>query len=100
MPRIVTDSRPISEIADFYRVEFVKHHRCLQEQRDYYSDSAITEAEAALAKIISQLEQLSAKDNAPQLVSQLLKQFDVVINLSTWSDPKQSHRPVRPRISE
>jgi len=91
MPRIVTDSRPISAIADFYREEFVKHRRCLQEQRDYYSESAIIDVEAAIAKIISQLEQLSAKDNAPQLVSELLKKFDVVTNLSAWSDPKQSH---------
>ena len=92
MPRIVTDSRPISSaIADFYREEFVKHRRCLQEQRDYYSDRAITDAEAALTKILSQLEQLSVKDNAPQLVSELLKKFDVVTNLSAWSDPKQTH---------
>jgi len=91
MPRIVPDSRPISAIADFYREEFVKHRRCLQEQRDYYSESAIIDVEAAIAKIISQLEQLSAKDNAPQLVSELLKKFDVVTNLSAWSDPKQSH---------
>ena len=91
MPRIVTDSRPISAIADFYREEFVKHRRCLQEQRDYYTESAITDVEAALVKIISQLEQLSVKDNAPQLVSSLLKKFDVVTGLSAWSDPKQTH---------
>ncbi len=91
MPRIVTDSRPISAIADFYREEFVKHRRCLQEQRDYYSESAITDVEAALVKIISQLEQLSVKDNAPQLVSSLLKKFDVLTGLSAWSDPKQTH---------
>jgi len=91
MPRIVTDSRPISAIADFYREEFVKHHRCLQQQRDYYSESAITDVEAALARIINQLEQLSAKDDAPQLVSSLLKKFDVVTGLSAWSDPKQTH---------
>ena len=91
MPRIVTDSRPISAIADFYREEFVKHRRCLQEQRDYYTESAITDVEAALVKIISQLEQLSVKDNAPQLVSSLLKKFDVVTGLSAWSDPKHTH---------
>ena len=91
MPRIVTDSRTISAIADFYREEFVKHHRCLQQQRDYYSESAITDVEAALARIINQLEQLSAKDDAPQLVSSLLKKFDVVTGLSAWSDPKQTH---------
>ena len=62
MPRIVPDSRPISAqhtIAEFYREEFLKHHRCLQQQRPYYSESAITDVEAALSRIMSQLEQLS-----------------------------------------
>lgn len=85
------DSRPIHAIAEFYREEFVKHHRCLQRQRDYYSESSIAEVEAALSKIINQLEHLSTQDNAPQLVSNLLKKFDVVTGLSAWSDPKQTH---------
>ena len=71
--------------------EFLKHRRCLQQQRPYYSEGAITDVEKALTQIISQLEQLSTKDNAPQLVSQLLKKFDVVTGLSAWSDPKQLH---------
>ncbi|HEY1913805.1 MAG TPA: hypothetical protein VGG73_22960 [Vicinamibacterales bacterium] len=94
MPRIAPDSRPISAqhlIAEFYREEFLKHHRCLQEQRPYYSESAITDVETALTRIMEQLEQLSAQDNAPQLVSSLLKKFDVVTGLSSWSDPKQTH---------
>ena len=94
MPRFVTDSRPISAqhpVIQFYREEFVKHQRCLQQQRPYYSESAITDVEAALAHIMSQLEQLSTRDNAPQLVSSLLKKFDVVTGLSAWSDPKQTH---------
>ena len=85
------DSRPLHAIAEFYREEFIKHHRCLQEQRAYYSERAITDVEAALSKIMNQLERLSAKDDAPQLVSQLLKQFDVITGLSAWSDPKQTH---------
>jgi len=91
MERFVIDSRPIHAIAEFYREEFVKHRRCLQQQRDYYSEGAITDVEAALAKIISQLEKLSQQENAPQLVSNLLKQFDDVTGLSAWSDPKHSH---------
>ena len=94
MPRFVTDSRPISAqhpIIEFYREEFVKHHRCLQQQRPYYSESAITDVEAALSRIMGQLEQLSTQDNAPQLVSSLLKKFDIVTGLSSWSDPKQTH---------
>ena len=94
MPRSVPDSRPTSAqhtIAEFYREEFLKHHRWLQQQRPYYSEGAITDVEAALSRVMSQIEQLSTKDNAPQLVSSLLKKFDVVTGLSAWSDPKQTH---------
>ena len=94
MPRSVTDSRSISAqypITEFYRQEFVKHHRCLQQHRPYYSQSAITDAEAALTRILAQLEQLCSKDNADQVVSSLLKKLDVVTGLSAWSDPKHTH---------
>jgi hypothetical protein len=94
MPRFVTDSRPISAqhpIIQFYREEFLKHQRCLQQQRPYYSESAITDVETALTKIMGQLETLCTQDNADQLVSDLLKKFDVVTGLSAWSDPKHSH---------
>ena len=94
MPRFVTDSRPISAqhpVTEFYRQEFVKHHRCLQHHRPYFSETAITDVEAALKRIISQLESLSTQANAPQLVSSLLKKFDIVTGLSAWSDSKQIH---------
>jgi hypothetical protein len=94
MPSFVTDSRPLSAqhvLIEFYREEFLKHHRCLQRQRAYYSETAITDVEAALSRIMGRLEQLSTQDNAPQLVSSLLKKFDVVTGLSSWSDPKQTH---------
>ena len=94
MPRFVPDSRPISAqhpVAEFYREEFVKHHRCLQRQRAYYSESAITDVETALSKIMGQLDTLCAQEDAPQLVSSLLKKFDGVTGLSAWSDPKHTH---------
>ncbi|HWF84469.1 MAG TPA: hypothetical protein VG222_06470 [Vicinamibacterales bacterium] len=94
MPRFVTDSRPISAqhpLTEFYRQEFVKHRRCLQQQRPYFSESAITDVEAALTKILAQLDQLCSCENANQVVSSLLKKFDVVTGLSAWSDPKHTH---------
>jgi hypothetical protein len=94
MPRFATRMIPISAqhpVTEFYREEFLKHRRCLQQQRAYYSESAITDVETALTKVISQVEHLSTQANAPQLVSSLLKQFDVVTGLSAWSDPKHSH---------
>lgn len=80
-----------SILIDFYREEFLKHQRCLQEQREYYSDSAIESVEDALTRIIAQVEHLSAKENADQVVSRLLWKFDVVTRLSSWTDPKNVH---------
>ena len=77
--------------SDFYREEFLKHQRCLQYQREYYSDSAITSVEAALNRIISQLDHLSTKKNADQVVSGLLRKLNVVTGLSGWIDPKNVH---------
>jgi hypothetical protein len=94
MPRFAPASKPINgqhPIIEFYREEFLKHHQCLQQQRPYYSETAITDVEAALTRILDQLDCLTSKDNAPQVVSSLLKQFDVVTGLSAWSDPKRTH---------
>ena len=84
-------ARPGSNLTDFYREEFLKHRRCLEQQREYYSDGAITSVEAALTRIISQLEQLSTKKDADRLVSSLLRKFNVVTGLSGWTDPKNIH---------
>ena len=94
MPRFATDSGPISArhpITEFYREEFIKHHRCLQQHRPYFSENAITDVEAALVRIMGQLEQLCRKDNADEVVSSLLKKFDVITGLSAWSDPEHTH---------
>jgi hypothetical protein len=93
MPRFDT-TRPISaqhSVAEFYREEFIRHHRCLQQHRPYFSETAITDVETALTRIMGQLDQLCTKDNADELVSSLLKKFDVVTKLSAWSDAKRSH---------
>ncbi|MEO5738997.1 MAG: hypothetical protein ABIS29_00185 [Vicinamibacterales bacterium] len=86
-----TKARPGTNRTDFYREEFLKHRRCLEQQREYYSDSAITSVEAALTRIISQLENLTAKQDADQVVSRLLRKLNVVTGLSSWSDPKNVH---------
>jgi hypothetical protein len=81
----------VSTLTEFYREEFVKHHKCLQAQRDYYSTQAIQNAEDALLKIIADLDRLSAESNAELVVAKLLKEFDVVTGLSGWSDPCKVH---------
>ena len=96
MSRFQTDRRPANVTpmtirTDFYREEFVKHQECLERQREYYSERVITDVEAALSRIITQLEQLCAKDDVDQVVSRLLRRFDVVTRLSAWPDPKKTH---------
>lgn len=94
--RFLTD-RPAASLhpaairTDFYREEFIKHWQCLKLQREYYSERAITEVEAALTKLISQVEELSAKKDADQVFSRLLQKIDGVTRLSAWSDPKNAH---------
>lgn len=82
-------SSPASPITEFYREEFVKHQRCLEEQREYFSSQAIDSVESALVKVISQVDSLSAKVDADQVVSKLLREFDLVTRLSAWSDPNR-----------
>jgi hypothetical protein len=38
---------------------------------------------------MAQLDRLCTKADADQVVSRLLRQFDVVTGLSAWTDPRQ-----------
>jgi hypothetical protein len=83
--RFLTDSlpqwdHPCPSRSMFYREEFLRCQECLDRQREYYSDRAVTDVEAALAKVMAQLD---------RLIGRLLQQFDVVTGLSGWIDPRQ-----------
>lgn len=94
MPRLFIDRpgpAPSSPITEFYKEEFLKHHRCLQEQREFFSAQAINNVESALLRIISQVDKLSAKADANQVAEKLLREIDVVTRLSAWSDPQKTH---------
>jgi hypothetical protein len=91
IPSSVSSVNRPAMITAFYREEFVKHREMLRQQREYYSEHAITEVEAALTRTLSQLEQLCRRENADKVLSDLLHKFDIVTRLSAWSDPKNSH---------
>lgn len=80
-----------SSRTDFFREEFIKHCRCLERQREYFSEGAVTCVEAALQRLMARLEQLSSKEDADQLVSRLLRKLDVVTGLSYWTDQTKLH---------
>ena len=94
--RFLTDSRPqcdlvFHSLSNFYREEFLKCQRCLDEQRECYSERAISEAERALTRVMAELDRLCANDDADKVVGGLLRQFDTVTRLAAWSDPRQTH---------
>ena len=96
MSRFLTDSRPPCDppcysLSNFYREEFIKCQRCLERQRECYSERAMREAESALIRVMAQLDELCASDDADQVVGRLLRQFDAVTHLSAWSDPRRVH---------
>ena len=96
MSRFLADSRPQCDpgchsVSNFYREELAKCKRCLEQQREYYSEGTITDVERALTRMMSQLDRLCTKADADQVVSRLLRQFDVVTGLSAWSDPRHIH---------
>jgi hypothetical protein len=85
MPRLHSVPRPCSAsiLVDFYRQELLQHRDCLEQQREYYSDRAIADAEAGLMRLLARLDQLCAKEDAPELVAAILRKYDVVTGLST-----------------
>jgi hypothetical protein len=87
MPRTF-GGQPVQCLADFYREEFQKHHQCLEQHREYYSATAISQAEEALGNIIQRIEELSRRDDACEVVGQLLRQFESVTKLSSFEDPR------------
>lgn len=94
--RFLTDSRPqgdrvLYSLTNFYREEFVKCQRCLEEQREYYSERTISDVERALTRVMAELDRLCTNADADKVISQLLRQFDIVAGLSAWSDPKHVH---------
>ena len=92
-PRRPVDFPVAAGRTSFYREELLKHRRCLERQREYYSAKAIGDVEAALTRLISEVDRLCARENGALLVSRLLRRIDGVTRLSAWSDhdQKKSH---------
>lgn len=94
LSRFLTDSRPqfdpvVYSLSNFYREEFVRCLRCLDQQREHYSEAAISNAEQALERVMEDIDHLCTKADANQVVSRILHQFDVATGLSAWTDPER-----------
>lgn len=92
--RFLTDSLPQWDVpcpsrTSFYREEFIKCQQCLDQQREHYSERAVSEVEEALLRVMDQLDRLCDKSDADQVISNILRQFDAVAGLSAWTDPRR-----------
>ena len=76
---------------NFYREELLKHWQCLEQQREYYSEKAMSDVEAALRRLMLRVDRLCAEEHGDQIVSQLLRKIDSVTRLSAWSRQKPTH---------
>jgi hypothetical protein len=96
MHRFLTDTRPLSALrftvhVEFYREELIRHKRCLEIQREYFSGTAVDSAENALDRLLGKLDRLCRQKDADLVMGNLLRQFDSVTGLSGWSDPKKAN---------
>ena len=71
------------EISEFYREEFLRHRSRLETQRTFFAEDTFSEIEAALDKIIEEIERISQVENFDELASHLLHRIDVVTSLSS-----------------
>lgn len=93
LSRFLTDSRPAGDPvfysrSHFYKEEFLKCQRCLEQQREFFSERAISDAEQALRKVLNELDHLCNASDADQVISNLLSQFISVTGPSGWTDPR------------
>ena len=82
---------PPTLISNFYREEFLKHREFLHLQRESYSERAVASADAALCRVLGQLDHLCTHHDGVQVVSRLLRSFDVVTGVSACCCLKQPH---------
>ncbi len=75
----------------FYREELFRHWRCLEQQREHYSDKAIADIECALGKLMLRVDALCDDERGQKLVAQLLCKIDGVTRLSSWSKSTRIH---------
>ncbi len=77
--------------AEFYREEFLRHQRCLERHREYFSAEAIHHVEHALQRILARLDTICGHQDCDQLIGRLLKKLDIVTRLSTLDDHGRTH---------
>ncbi|MXZ73143.1 MAG: hypothetical protein F4Z04_16790 [Acidobacteria bacterium] len=76
---------------NFYREELFRHWRCLEQQREHYSEKAIGDVETAILRLVQRVDRLCEEDRGEAVVRRLLQTIDGITRLSTSTDRKPLH---------
>lgn len=80
----VLNERKRKGISDFYREEFLRHKSRLETQKSFFADEEVYgQVEAALDRIIEEIDKMSQADNFQELAGHLLERIDVITSLSS-----------------
>ena len=82
---------PPTQLSEFYREEFLKQREFLLLQREAFSECTVQRADAALCRVLGQLDSLCTCQRGVQVVSRLLRSFDVVTRVSVSYDRTNAH---------
>ena len=75
----------------FYRQELYRHWRCVDQQREQYSDKVVADITRALGNLMLRVDSLCDDERGHKVVAQLLSKIDGVTVLSSSSKPPQVH---------
>ena len=83
--------QPLSVRVSFYREELFRHWRCLEQQREHYSEKTFRDVEAAIVKLMRHVDRLCTEDRGEEVVHRLLKTINGITRLSASSDRAPLH---------
>ena len=75
----------------FYREELSRHWRCLEQQREHYSEKAICDVETAILKLMRRVGRLCEEDRGEAMLNRLLQTIDGITRLSASTDRAPRH---------
>ena len=75
----------------FYRQELYRHWRCVDQQREQYSDKVVADITRALGNLMLRVDSLCDDERGHKVVAQLLSKIDGVTGLSSSAKPPQVH---------
>ena len=83
--------QPVSVRINFYREELFRHWRCLEQQREHYSEKAIRDVETAILRLMQRVDRLCDEDRGEAVLNRLLRTIDGITRLSTSNDRAPLH---------